>query len=115
MVSSIKREQQQLGNAWLAEPEFLTCQGYYACGLLLTCLAGVLHQDGVSTTAAAALSKASISSGTQPAVLNTPRVLLGQFNAVPWFLCWKTPKGLFPLWTAKRCLMTIQEMPMGRS
>jgi len=93
MVSSIKREQQQLSNACLAEPNFLTCPSYYACGLLLTCLAGVFHRDGVSTAAAAALSKVSISSGTQPAVLNTPRALLGQFNAVRRFLDWKTPEA----------------------
>lgn len=43
MVSSTKREQQQFGNAWLAEPEFLTCWSYYARGLLLTCLVGVLR------------------------------------------------------------------------
>lgn len=36
-----------------------------------------------------------MSPGTHPAVLNTSRVLLRQFNTVRGFLCWKTPKGFF--------------------
>lgn len=62
----------------------------------------------MSITAAATLSKASISLGTQPAVLNVPQALLGQFNAVHRFLCWKTPKGLF---SSTDCEALLGDLP----